>query len=413
MLLERAAHMKRFIATVLMMLVAGMAHAATQVSPATSAVPAATSASGTRERPTIPNPLLQQTISSDQTVYYGPPFYCDDYWFGDCGLHATLQGAIQGWWAAYKAYWGVNDSNCSYYYTLTGSDGAEKTFVLMYVHGSACAGGPSGIYGTAHPVKLQVSIFPGPVWIPLFSSVDKHNHVLTWVHLGLNLDKNGQPVSGMYVPLKSSRGKDDTISDDQATNGDGVAGASVSTRDQPGNSTISSASSTIETAEPADISWLPADYMNKFLLTCYDVSNENNYLKTKLVTAPGIPNKKYHEGFLKDTAMQGTGKATDGSYVKYTRTFHGRYYYKVESCPWTRIHVCAKDNVTVAVDPNVVPMKSNITISGKGDRIAQDTGGRIKGYHIDLFYGTRHSACLAWGKDRGRKHDVILESYGQ
>lgn len=143
--------MKRFIAAVLMVLIAGMVHAAPQVSRATSAaLPAATSTSGTRPRSTIASPSAQQATPADQTAYYGSPYYCDDSWFGGCGLHADLDGAIQGWWAAYKQYWGVNDSNCSYYYTLTGSGGAKKAFVLMYIHGSACGGGPSGIYGTAY-----------------------------------------------------------------------------------------------------------------------------------------------------------------------------------------------------------------------------------------------------------------------
>lgn len=279
----------------------------------------------------------------------------------------------------------------------------------MYIHGTACAGGPSGIYGTAHPVKPQLSITPGPVWIPLFSTVDKHHHVLTWVHLGLNLERNGQPVSGMYVPLKSSRGKKDTISDDQSTNSDGIAGASVSTRDQPGDSTISSDSSTIETAEPANITWLPAQYQNSFLLTCYVIALESKWLNTKIVTAPGIPGKKYHEGFLKDTKRQGTGEALDGTYIHYRG--NGRYMLLPKPCAPTKTGACAVDGVTAAVDPSVIPLKSTIDISGPGLRLALDIGGGINGYHIDVFYGTRRQACLSEiGKSPG--HSVTLQSYG-
>jgi len=100
---------------------------------------------------TIVTPASTQRLNTqEQTAFYGAPYYCNDFYFGDCGLHADLDGAIQAWWVEYKRYWGVNDSNCSYYYTLTGSGGASKTFVLMYIHGTACGGGPSGIYGSAY-----------------------------------------------------------------------------------------------------------------------------------------------------------------------------------------------------------------------------------------------------------------------
>lgn len=147
--------MKRLLVVMLAMLVAGLAFAVLQnahAATANSGVPAtAASASPPASPKLFVRPRSVQPLdTSGQTTFYGSPYYCDDGWFGGCGLHADLDGAIQGWWTAYKAYWGVNDSNCSYYYTLTGSGGAKKTFVLMYIHGSACGGGPSGIYGTAY-----------------------------------------------------------------------------------------------------------------------------------------------------------------------------------------------------------------------------------------------------------------------
>jgi len=40
---------------------------------------------------------------------------------------------------------------------------------------------------------------------------------------------------------------------------------------------------------------------------------------------------------------------------------------------------------TVAVDPHVIPLGSRIHIEGVGERIVEDTGGKIKGRRLDLF----------------------------
>ena len=59
---------------------------------------------------------------------------------------------------------------------------------------------------------------------------------------------------------------------------------------------------------------------------------------------------------------------------------------------------------TVAVDPRVIPLGSRIYIAGVGERIAEDTGGKIKGKKLDLFLPST-LACLRFGV---RKHEVHL-----
>ena len=55
---------------------------------------------------------------------------------------------------------------------------------------------------------------------------------------------------------------------------------------------------------------------------------------------------------------------------------------------------------TVAVDPRVIPLGTRINIAGLGERIAQDTGGAIKGNRLDIWEPT-YSQCAAWGvRDR-------------
>ena len=51
---------------------------------------------------------------------------------------------------------------------------------------------------------------------------------------------------------------------------------------------------------------------------------------------------------------------------------------------------------TIAVDPDVVPYGTQIEIEGIGVRIAEDTGGAIKGNRIDILFET-HQEALEWG----------------
>ena len=52
--------------------------------------------------------------------------------------------------------------------------------------------------------------------------------------------------------------------------------------------------------------------------------------------------------------------------------------------------------LTVAVDPEVIPLGSWLYIDGVGWRQAQDTGGAIQGRRIDMAVET-HGEALEWG----------------
>jgi 3D (Asp-Asp-Asp) domain-containing protein len=52
---------------------------------------------------------------------------------------------------------------------------------------------------------------------------------------------------------------------------------------------------------------------------------------------------------------------------------------------------------TVAVDPSVIPLGSNLYIEGYGYAQAADTGGSIKGNRVDVFMEDR-TQCFNWGR---------------
>ena len=63
-------------------------------------------------------------------------------------------------------------------------------------------------------------------------------------------------------------------------------------------------------------------------------------------------------------------------------------------------------NITVAVDPNVIPLGSILYLEGYGVRIAQDTGSAVKGNVIDIYFNN-HKDAQNVGRQKGRKVWII------
>jgi len=53
----------------------------------------------------------------------------------------------------------------------------------------------------------------------------------------------------------------------------------------------------------------------------------------------------------------------------------------------------------VAVDPKIIPLGTEIEIKGIGTFIAEDTGGKIKGNRIDIFFNSKDEAKKFGKKD--------------
>jgi 3D (Asp-Asp-Asp) domain-containing protein len=219
--------------------------------------------------------------------------------------------------------------------------------------------------------------------------------VLTHDDLAILVRKADAPLPGANAAVQSNRAADIIKQASAPTNGNGTASASVETRDQSADSTITSAAG-IETPSPGIVKWLPAHYQNNFLVTCYVISNESDFANTALVNnVNGLPAaSKYRQGFISDVRMQGSGQAADGTILHYD----GNNRYSVQSCARTASGACAVDGSTIAVDPKVIPLRGTVAIDTIGSRSARDTGGAINGNHIDVYFGARRADCRAAGK---------------
>ena len=79
-------------------------------------------------------------------------------------------------------------------------------------------------------------------------------------------------------------------------------------------------------------------------------------------------------------------------------------YCACEKCcgKWAEYGLTASGTVpqqgrTVAVDPDVIPLGSELWIDGEGPFVAEDTGSGINGSTIDVYHQS-HAAALEWGK---------------
>lgn len=60
---------------------------------------------------------------------------------------------------------------------------------------------------------------------------------------------------------------------------------------------------------------------------------------------------------------------------------------------------------TCAVDPSVIPYGSLLYVEGYGTAIANDCGGAVRGYIVDLYLNST-SACIQWGRRNCRAYII-------
>ena len=123
-----------------------------------------------------------------------------------------------------------------------------------------------------------------------------------------------------------------------------------------------------------------------FKLTTYVLAREVEFPSDEVSVAPCGLEGTYRAAFLYGAGvqLQGSGLASGGEIVHW----RGDGCFELTRCPLTASGTCAASGRTVAVDPDLIPLGSEVLIEGLGVRVAEDTGGRIRDQHIDVYAGT-------------------------
>ena len=140
-----------------------------------------------------------------------------------------------------------------------------------------------------------------------------------------------------------------------------------------------------------------------FQITNYTVALESNYSGAQVCNSQGLSGCYYQDFLCSGTgvAMQGTGYANNGTYVKYVSGGGGwcggySYLCNCASAVFTTVSGVTGAsgrtlvaNYSIAVDPNYIPLGWYVWIDGLNRWYrADDTGGAIVGYRIDVYTGT-------------------------
>lgn len=132
-------------------------------------------------------------------------------------------------------------------------------------------------------------------------------------------------------------------------------------------------------------------YLGEYKITGYVTAHERDFAAKPTVKDPPGLKGTFRKKFLYETKVhprgvifQGSGKSFSGKIIQYNPATKKFY---VAKCPKTATGTCAKSGRTAAVDFAKIKRGKNILIEDVGKRVAEDTGGWIKGKHIDVYYG--------------------------
>jgi 3D (Asp-Asp-Asp) domain-containing protein len=245
-----------------------------------------------------------------------------------------------------------------------------------------------------------------PVKVPALAKLSG-SQLLTQAHLSLKLTEAGSPVSGVALTLRSSRTTLDQFTAPGSTAADGTANAYVSTRDQSSNSTIDSTTPLVWTNPKAVVSWLPAKYVTPFNITCYITALESDFSGSFVpasnfswCSAPPV-SRSYRQKFMAFISRQGSGKSVQSEIIQYNSN---RHCYYLNACPQTSSGACATVGTTAAVAVAMpgnskaplpaIPFNSLIAVDTLGMKLAEDTGGGLSSYQVDVYNGFGNAACM-------------------
>lgn len=142
-----------------------------------------------------------------------------------------------------------------------------------------------------------------------------------------------------------------------------------------------------------------------------DAQDQAIFLQDKLETAETKLKKQIDKNtVLKQELKTATQTIDDLKGSEYKLVYIGNFKYTYY-CDERRPHICGGSGVTasgaptkvgttIGVDPSVIPLGTTVYMEGLGFRVAQDTGSKVGGKHIDVLVHT-HSEALSKTKLSG------------
>lgn len=254
--------------------------------------------------------------------------------------------------------------------------------------------------------------------IPKESRVE-HGKILYRLKIKVTLHSLGtnRPVAGKSVAIRSNRAGDTVKVTPSVSDASGSMMVTLETR-EPGELRLSLDNNDI-TASPLAINLRDAWYEAGFKITHYIVADENDYSGDAMSFGSGLK-EPHRDGFLYGATgvpMQGTGKSTTGQYIHFDGGGGGWHnneahnpdrlndpdsaHFSYQSNAGGRSATVEADH-SIAVDTSVIPGRAHVHIQSQdgkrvvGDRVADDTGGGIRGFHIDHFSGLGRAANKRW-----------------
>jgi 3D (Asp-Asp-Asp) domain-containing protein len=116
------------------------------------------------------------------------------------------------------------------------------------------------------------------------------------------------------------------------------------------------------------------------------------------IAPSAAPQTRHRQGTGVTKSEGGTVTTRDGQELRYTKVYNMMATaYTSDGTPSNRrtaIGTYGRVGV-IAVDPKVIPLRSRVYVVGAnglwyyGTAVAENTGGAVKGYIIDLFFNTR------------------------
>jgi len=117
----------------------------------------------------------------------------------------------------------------------------------------------------------------------------------------------------------------------------------------------------------------------------YSLIDENNSLKS--------------DPIIEEATSSNSNSKSENENLSYLGEFTLTHYSKEVFSGQTATGTLVTPGRTIAVDPNVIPLGTKVYIEGYGYRIAEDTGGDIKGNKIDIGVETQQEA-ISLGKKK-------------